>query len=187
MVGLWTIRLLVQVHRHWVQFTLERKGYDNHHGHNKPQTGNVAGVWMTSCPEEMGWEFEDFKNRFSWRLTLDHAGCKEVVIKITIGTSREISLVILLEWHLLPIPLLLLSQNMVRTVWIIDSTVSDHITYKKSHLFSYKRFDWPHKVILGDNSEIYPFWEKLQCDFGLGDDHIYQPLRSGRIWHQVNF
>ena len=29
MVGLWTIRLLVQVHRHWVQFTLARRGYDN--------------------------------------------------------------------------------------------------------------------------------------------------------------
>ena len=34
-------------------FTLTHKGYDNHHCHNKPQTGNEAGVWMTSCPEEM--------------------------------------------------------------------------------------------------------------------------------------
>ena len=34
-------------------FTLVRKGYDNHHCYNKPQTGNVAGVWKTSCPEEM--------------------------------------------------------------------------------------------------------------------------------------
>ncbi len=30
-----------------------RKGYDNHHCYNKPQTGNRAGMWMTSCPEEM--------------------------------------------------------------------------------------------------------------------------------------
>ena len=35
MVGLWTIRLLVQVHTHWLQFTLVRKGYDNHKCHNK--------------------------------------------------------------------------------------------------------------------------------------------------------
>ena len=40
-----------------VQFTLTHKGYDNHHCHNKPHTGNEAGVWMRSCPEEMGWEF----------------------------------------------------------------------------------------------------------------------------------
>ena len=33
-----------------VQFTLVRKGYDNHHCHNKPQTENGAEVWMTSCP-----------------------------------------------------------------------------------------------------------------------------------------
>ena len=40
LVGLWTIRLLVQVHRYWVQFTLARREYDNHHCHNKPQIGN---------------------------------------------------------------------------------------------------------------------------------------------------
>ena len=28
---------LVQVQRHWVQFTLARRGYDNHNCHNKPQ------------------------------------------------------------------------------------------------------------------------------------------------------
>ena len=37
-----------------VQFTLVRKGYDNPHCHNKPKTGNGAGVRGTSCPEEMG-------------------------------------------------------------------------------------------------------------------------------------
>ena len=54
LVGLWTIRLLVQVHRHWVQFTLARRRYFNHNCHNKPQIGNVTGVWMTSSPEAMG-------------------------------------------------------------------------------------------------------------------------------------
>ena len=49
-----------------VQFTLVRKGYDNHHCHNKPQTGNVTGVWMTSYLEEIGWEFGRFWKRFSW-------------------------------------------------------------------------------------------------------------------------
>ena len=68
MVGLWTIRLLVQVHRHWVQFTLARRGYDNHNCHNKPQIGNDSGVWMTSCPEAMGWEFGYFEKQVSWVL-----------------------------------------------------------------------------------------------------------------------
>ena len=68
MVGLGTIRLLVQVHRHWVQFTLARRGYDNHNCPNKPQIGNEAGVWMTSCPEAMGWEFGYFKKYVSWVL-----------------------------------------------------------------------------------------------------------------------
>ena len=58
--------LRVQVCSQLVQFTLVRKGYDNHHCHNKPQTENEAGVWMTSCPEEMGWEFGRFWKRFSW-------------------------------------------------------------------------------------------------------------------------
>ena len=73
MVGLWNIRLLAQVNSHWVQFTLVRKGYDNHHCHNKPQTGNEAGVWMTSCPEEMVLRIWGFWKRVSWRLTLDYA------------------------------------------------------------------------------------------------------------------
>ena len=66
LVGISTIRLLVQVHRHWVQFTLARRGYDNHNRHNKPQIGNVTGVWMTSCPETMGWEFGHFEKHVSW-------------------------------------------------------------------------------------------------------------------------
>ena len=46
MVGLWTIQLLVQMHRHWVQFCTPNC-------HNKPHIGNGAGVWMTSCLEAM--------------------------------------------------------------------------------------------------------------------------------------
>ena len=37
----------------------------------KPQTGNGAEVWMTSCPDEMVLTFEDFKNCY---LRLDHGG-----------------------------------------------------------------------------------------------------------------
>ena len=46
--------LRVQVCSQLVQFTLVRKRYDNHHCHNKPQTGYEPGVWITSCQEEMG-------------------------------------------------------------------------------------------------------------------------------------
>ena len=63
MVGLWTIQLLVQVRRHSVQSTLARRGYDNHNRHNKSQRGNGTGVWMTSCPEAMGWEFGYFEKQ----------------------------------------------------------------------------------------------------------------------------
>ena len=62
LVGLWTIRLLVQVHRHWVQFTLVRRGYDNHNCHNKPQIENGTGVWMTSCPEAIAENLGILKN-----------------------------------------------------------------------------------------------------------------------------
>ena len=43
----------IQVCSQLVQLTLRCKGYDNHHCHNKPQTGNAAGVGMTSCPEDI--------------------------------------------------------------------------------------------------------------------------------------
>ena len=62
--------LRVQLCNQLVQFTFECKGYDNHYCNNKPQTGNVAGVCMTSCPQEMGWEFERFWKRFSWDPTM---------------------------------------------------------------------------------------------------------------------
>ena len=70
LVGLWTIWLLVQVHRHWVQFTLVHGGYDNTNCHNKPQIGNETGVWMTSCPEAMDWEFGYFEKHVSWVLAV---------------------------------------------------------------------------------------------------------------------
>ena len=56
------------------RFKLAPKEYDNHHCHNKPQTGNVVEVWMTSCPEETVLRIWRFWKRVSWRLTLDHGG-----------------------------------------------------------------------------------------------------------------
>ena len=35
-----------------------------------PRQKNGAGVWMISCPEEMGWEFGRFWKRFSWVSTM---------------------------------------------------------------------------------------------------------------------
>ena len=69
LVRLWTIRLLVQV------FTLARRGYDNHKYHNKnPREENETGVWMTSCPEAISWEFWWFlKKAVNWDLTQDEA------------------------------------------------------------------------------------------------------------------
>ena len=34
-------------------FTFARKGYENHHCHNKPPTGNEAGVWMAQAHLKM--------------------------------------------------------------------------------------------------------------------------------------
>ena len=62
--------LRVQESCQLVQFTLVRKGYDNHHCHNKPQTGNGTGVWLASCPEDMGWEFGIFWKKI--QLKSDH-------------------------------------------------------------------------------------------------------------------
>ena len=51
------------------------------------------------------------------------------------------------------------------SLWIIDTGTSDLMIF-------YKRFDCPHKVIFGDNSETYAKSErKLHCYFGLGDDN----------------
>ena len=69
-LGFELFRLRVQVCSQLVQFTLARKEYGNHHCHNKSQTQNGAGLWMTLCPEEMGWEFGRFWKRFSWVPTM---------------------------------------------------------------------------------------------------------------------
>ena len=39
----------------------------------KTQIGNETGVWMTSCPEAVGWEFGDFERGVSWDPTLGRA------------------------------------------------------------------------------------------------------------------
>ena len=74
MVGLRTIQLFVQVHRHWVEFTLVRRRYESHKCHNKPQIEIGTGVWMTSCPEAMGWEFGYFEKHVSWVLDSSRVG-----------------------------------------------------------------------------------------------------------------
>ena len=74
LVGLWTIRLFVQVHSIGYNFAFARKWYDNHNCHNKPQIENEAGVWMTSCPEAMVPRIWRFWKRVSLKLTVGQAG-----------------------------------------------------------------------------------------------------------------
>ena len=69
--------LIIFYHSVWLGFELFglsdqvfSQGYGNQHCHNKPQTENGAGVWMMSCPEEIGWEFGRFWKRFSWCPTM---------------------------------------------------------------------------------------------------------------------
>ena len=62
LVRLWTVRLLVQV------FMLACRGCGNHKCHNKKtQMVNGTGVWMTSCPEVMIWEFWRFLKKAELR------------------------------------------------------------------------------------------------------------------------
>ena len=78
----------------------------------------------------------------------------------------------MLVLHLLSVLLLLLPQKNFDSIWIIDLNTSDHMTSKKSNLSSYKNFDCLHKVILGNNSEMYTEGErKLHCYFGLSADN----------------
>ena len=84
LVRLWTIRLLVQVHRHWVHFTLACGGYDNHNCLNKSQIWNEAGVWMTSCSEGMIWEFGYFEKHVIWVLD-----CRRVELVVYWGTFQS--------------------------------------------------------------------------------------------------
>ena len=55
------------------------------------QTGNVAGVWMTSCPGEMGWEFGRFwKNHSSWSPTMVlRSWSPTMELKVDIGSCRQ--------------------------------------------------------------------------------------------------
>ena len=53
-LGFELFRLRVHVHSHWVQFyTRTQRIWQSPFVIINPQTGNGAGVWMTSCPEEM--------------------------------------------------------------------------------------------------------------------------------------
>ena len=63
--------LLVQVHSHWVQFALARKGYDSHHCHNK----NSDRKWYWSeddvMPRRDGSEIWGFWKSVSWDWTME--------------------------------------------------------------------------------------------------------------------
>ena len=56
-----------------------------------PKIGNEAGVWMTSCPEEMVPRIWGFRKRVSWELTLDHAGRQ--LSSLPLGHRVEFSIV----------------------------------------------------------------------------------------------
>ena len=73
---------LVQVHRHWVQFTLERRGYDNYNCHNKPQIGNGL-----ECERHRAWKrwvdnLGILKKHVSWELD-----CRRVELVVYWGAS----------------------------------------------------------------------------------------------------
>ena len=53
--------LRVQVSSQLVQFTLARKGYDHHHGHNKPQTGNELECGWRHAQKRWVENLEDFE------------------------------------------------------------------------------------------------------------------------------
>ena len=50
-----------------------------------------------------------------------------------------------------------------------------------------------HFKILNSQDNLFRAWHHSHSNpisclaFSMTDDHIYQPLRSGRIWHKVNF
>ena len=73
MVRLWTIRVSsVQVHSHLVQFDARaQRIWQSPFVILNPQTGNRAGVWMTSCPEKMVQRIWEFRKRVSWDMTIE--------------------------------------------------------------------------------------------------------------------
>ena len=86
-LGFELFRLRVQTYSQLVQFTLARKGYDNHNCHNKPPDRKCGGEWMTLCTEEMVLRIWGFWKRVSWRFTLDHA-CRHLSFCHTVKSWR---------------------------------------------------------------------------------------------------
>ena len=64
------------------------QGYDNHNCHNIPQIGNGVGVWMTSYPEAMGWEFGNFEKDISWELISGHV--RQTILCLPLGIENWI-------------------------------------------------------------------------------------------------
>ena len=62
--------LRIQVCSQLEQFTLVRKGYDNHHYHNKPQIEMCLGCGWRHAEKRWAENFEDFEKRFSWVPTM---------------------------------------------------------------------------------------------------------------------
>ena len=72
-LGFEQIDLRVQVHSHWIVLCSRTKDMTITIVIINPRQ-NGAGVWMTSCPEEMVPRIWGFWKRVSWELTLDHGG-----------------------------------------------------------------------------------------------------------------
>ena len=62
--------LRVQVSSLLVQITLVRKGYDNHHCHNKPQTGNGLEYGWRHAQKRWAENLEDYEKKI--QLRIDH-------------------------------------------------------------------------------------------------------------------
>ena len=74
LVGLWTIRLSACAGAH-IGYSSRSRAEDMTITNViiKPQIGNGTAVWMTSCPEAMGWKFGNFEKDVSWDLILGEA------------------------------------------------------------------------------------------------------------------
>ena len=104
LVGLWTIRLLVQVNTHWVQFTLACRGHDNHKCHNKNpryemglgcewrharkrwaenlviSKKQLVEIWLWVGPVQLSWGFDCGRCRnsqHSKKLCLSLSSCRK--------------------------------------------------------------------------------------------------------------
>ena len=64
--------LRIQVHGRWVPFYARaQRIWQSSFVIINPQTGNGAGVWMSSCPEEMVLGIWGFWKRVSWDWTIE--------------------------------------------------------------------------------------------------------------------